>query len=316
MRAIWAEARTLLAYERIAAARSQATFLVTQPEVQRFAELAPESAHKVDAIEMEVHLDSFAPNLDLPCPYSAPGPHIVFTGNMDYWPNADAATWFAHEILPELQGKRPGTCFHVVGNRPGPDILALAKHPGINVTGRVPDVRPYVAHADVSVGTLRMARGVQNKVLEAMALGKPVVASPQAFEGIKAVAGRDLLVADGAAETTAAVLSILNGEHPDLGLAARAAMERSYSWDTQFPEARRLDRPNRLAERRSWARGLIKRRIPAITAERLRPLPRLGAAFRNILRRPAITAGAAGDCYDHAIRSTFSAPQFSPGSAR
>lgn len=239
MRAIWArEARNLLAYERIAASRSQATFLVTQPEVQRFAELAPESAHKVDAIEMGVDLDSFAPNLDLPRPYSSPGPHIVFTGNMDYWPNADAATWFAHEVLPGLQQQRPGICFHVVGNRPGPDILALAKRPGINVTGRVPDVRPYVAHADVSVSTLRMARGVQNKVLEAMALGKPVVSSPQAFEGIKAVAGRDLLVADGAQETTAAVLSILNGEHPHLGVAARAAMERSYSWENSF---RKLD---------------------------------------------------------------------------
>ena len=239
MRAIWArEARTLLRYERITASRTQATFLVTQPEVQRFAELAPESAHKVDAIENGVDLDNFVPNLDLPSPYSSRGPHIVFTGNMDYWPNADAVTWFAHEILPALQRQRPGACFHVVGNRPGADVLALAKRPGVNVTGRVPDVRPYVAHADVSVSTLRMARGVQNKVLEAMALGKPVVASPQAFEGINAVAGRDLLVADGVAETIAAVLSVLNGEHPTLGLAARAAMERSYSWENSF---RKLD---------------------------------------------------------------------------
>src|SRR6185437_14934796 len=123
--------------------------------------------------------------------------------------------------------------------RPGPQVLALAKLPGVNVTGRVPDVRPYVMHAAVSVSPLRMARGVQNKVLEAMALGTPVVASPQAFEGIRAAAGQDLLVADGRDETVAAVRSILLGEHPSLPAAARATMAQNYGWDGVFEK---LDR--------------------------------------------------------------------------
>lgn len=232
MRAIWArEARTLLAYERRAAMECDVTFFVTKEETQRFGELAPESRERLTWIEMGVDLDGFAPNLHLENPYPDAGPHFVFTGNMDYWPNADAAIWFARQVLPGLQGRYAGARFHVVGNRPGPDVLGLKALPGVEVTGRVPDVRPYVLHGTVSVSPLRMARGVQNKVLEAMALGKPVVASPQAFEGIRAMAGRDLLVADGVEDTLQAVSDLLDGKYPDIGPAARRAMEVAYGWD-------------------------------------------------------------------------------------
>ena len=117
---------------------------------------------------------------------------------MDYWPNVDAVAWFAGEVFPRLRAARPGLQFHVVGANPGPDVSRLKTRPGIHVTGRVPDVRPYVAHADVCVAPLRIARGIQNKVLEAMAMARPVVASAQAFEGVRAMPGRDLLVADDA----------------------------------------------------------------------------------------------------------------------
>jgi sugar transferase (PEP-CTERM/EpsH1 system associated) len=231
MRAVWArEARTLLEYERKAAAGCDATLFVTEQETRRFQELAPESAGKLTWIEMGVDLEEFSPTSRFESPYSGSGPHFAFTGNMDYWPNADAAIWFATELLPALRRDWPSATFHIVGNRPGADVLALKRLPGVHVTGRVPDVRPYVGYADVSVSPLRMARGVQNKVLQAMAMGKPVVASPQAFEGIRAVAGRDLLVADGAAETMAAIKSVLRGQHPELGARARAAMEAGYAW--------------------------------------------------------------------------------------
>ena len=107
------------------------------------------------------------------------------------------------------------------------------------MTGRVEDVRPYVAHAAVIVCPLRIARGIQNKVLEGMAMGRPVVASPPAFEGVRAQAGVDLLVADGAVAFTDAVCGILNGEHETLGQNARAAMERGYAWGAVLA---RLDR--------------------------------------------------------------------------
>jgi sugar transferase (PEP-CTERM/EpsH1 system associated) len=239
MKWVWArEGRTLLNYERKAAAACDATLLVSEPECARFAELSPATTGRVHALEQGVDLTIFAPGLDLPTPYDGTAPQIVFTGNMDYWPNADAAIWFAREVLPILRQRDPPPCFTVVGANPGPGVLALRDLPGVAVTGRVPDVRPYVANAAVSVTPLRIARGIQNKVLEAMALGTPVVASPQAFEGVRATAGQDLLVADGAAATAAAVAEILDGRHPGLAAAGRAMIEARYGWEAQF---RRLD---------------------------------------------------------------------------
>jgi sugar transferase (PEP-CTERM/EpsH1 system associated) len=225
------EARTLLAYERHAAAQCDMTFLVTEEETRRFAELAPETADKLTWIQMGVDVERFSPDLAFDNPYSGDGPHLVFVGNMDYWPNADAAIWFAQSVLPLIRAHAPGAQFHIVGANPTPDVQRLTSQGGVHVTGRVPDVRPYTAHATVSVASLRMARGVQNKVLEAMALGRPVVASPQAFEGVRAEAGRDLLVADGPEATAQAVIAVIEGRHPTLGAAARRAIERSYTWD-------------------------------------------------------------------------------------
>lgn len=229
---VWArEARTLLAYERHAAAQCDMTFLVTEEETRRFAELAPETADKLTWIQMGVDIERFSPDLAFENPYAGDGPHLVFVGNMDYWPNADAAIWFAEAVLPLIRARSPSAQFHVVGANPTPDVLRLAQRDGVHVTGRVPDVRPYTAHATVSVAPLRMARGVQNKVLEAMALGRPVVASPQAFEGVRAEAGRDLLVADGSDAMAQTVLAVSEGRYPTLGAAARKAIERSYTWD-------------------------------------------------------------------------------------
>ena len=107
---------------------------------------------------------------------------------MDYWPNVDAVTWFATDVLPALVARVPSIRFTIVGMRPTPAVQALAgKH--VVVTGTVPDVRPYLAHAAVVVAPLRIARGVQNKVLEAMAMGRPVVASAACAGGIDATPG-------------------------------------------------------------------------------------------------------------------------------
>jgi glycosyltransferase involved in cell wall biosynthesis len=129
--------------------------------------------------------------------------------------------------MPLLRQRDPAPRFVIVGANPGPELRAL---PDVQVTGRVPDVRPYVAHAAVSVAPLRIARGIQNKILEAMALGRPVVASPQAFEGVRAEAGRDLLVGDGAAAIARLIDEVLDGAHPSLGANGRHAVERGYAW--------------------------------------------------------------------------------------
>ncbi len=231
MRGVWArEARTLLAHERHAAMGCDVTFFVSEPEARRFAELAPETQDRITWFENGVDLDGFSPSLAFDNPYRGAGPHLVFTGHMDYRPNADAVTWFVTAVMPLLGRRSPAPEFHIVGANPGPDVRRLANLPGIHVTGRVPDVRPYVAHAAVSVSPLRMARGIQNKVLEAMAMGKPVIASPEAFEGVRAEAGRDLLVAAGAEATARALGEVLDGRHPGLGAAARLAVERHCPW--------------------------------------------------------------------------------------
>jgi glycosyltransferase involved in cell wall biosynthesis len=153
---------------------------------------------------------------------------------MDYWPNVDAVEWFAAEVFPMLRARFADLRFYIVGARPAPAVQALAQQDGITVTGTVPDVRPYLAHAAVSVAPLRIARGIQNKVLEAMAMAVPVVVSPQALEGIDAAPGADLLLADGAEAFAAAVAQVLGEGQSALGPRARERVERLYSWPSNL----------------------------------------------------------------------------------
>ncbi len=112
---------------------------------------------------------------------------ITFVGRMDYFPNQQAVTKFCAEVLPELQRRRPGTRFEVVGADPSAEIRELGRLPGVTVTGSVPDVRPYVTRAALTIAPLEIARGTQNKILESMAMGVPVVCSRQAVGGVDAV---------------------------------------------------------------------------------------------------------------------------------
>lgn len=238
-RLVWArEARTLLAFERRAAAQFDRTLLVSAQEAQTFATLAPEVASRIDWLENGVDVERFTPQCDWPNPFETHSPAIVFTGTMDYRPNIEAVSFFAKEVMPHLASFAPSPHFHIVGANPSPAVQALAELPRVHVTGSVPDTRPYLAHAAVAVAPLRIARGIQNKVLEAMAMARPVVASPEAYEGVHAIAGRDLLVADGAEAMASAVTQVLAGEMPGLGTAARAAVLARHDWKATL---RRLD---------------------------------------------------------------------------
>ena len=240
MRHIWArEARTLLAFERRIAAAFDHTLLVSHEEAARFLELAPESAGRVGWVANGVDLEHFDPGLITANPYAGTAPAIVFTGTMDYRPNVEAVTWFADEVLPALRARHVhAPDFHIVGARPSGAVRALANRPGVHVSGAVPDTRPYIAHAALAVAPLRIARGIQNKVLEAMAMERPVVASPEAFEGVQACPGRDLLVADGADATIERIGEVLDGQHARLGAAARVAVAAGHDWRATL---RRLD---------------------------------------------------------------------------
>jgi glycosyltransferase involved in cell wall biosynthesis len=122
--------------------------------------------------------------------------------------------------------------------------LALDKLAGVHVTGRVPDTRPWLAAADVVVAPLRIARGIQNKLLEAMAMARPIVATPEAFEGVRAMPGRDILLASGVDETVQKIAEVLDGRHKSMGEAARRAVESQHQWSvTLRPIDRLFDAP-------------------------------------------------------------------------
>lgn len=231
MRQVWArEARTLLAYERQAVAAFDHTLLVTQAEAARFLELAPEAAGRVGWMDNGVDLTRFNPALAFSPVVERDRPAIVFTGRMDYRPNVEAVVFFAEQVIPRILLRRPHAIFLVVGAAPAPAVLALARLPGVRVTGTVPDTRPYLAQAAACVAPLRIARGIQNKVLEAMAMARPVICSPEAFEGVRATAGRDVLIAADAEAWAERIAEVLDGRHEQLGAHARAAVETGHDW--------------------------------------------------------------------------------------
>ncbi|MGF1630363.1 MAG: TIGR03087 family PEP-CTERM/XrtA system glycosyltransferase [Kiloniellaceae bacterium] len=157
---------------------------------------------------------------------------ICFVGRMDYFPNAQAMAAFVREVMPLIRAERPGSKLVIVGAAPSAEVRALAEAEGVTVTGSVPDVRPFFAASACSVAPLIVARGTQNKILESLAMGVPVVASGLAARGLDAVPGEHLLAADGPAATAAAVLGLMAdpGERQRLALAGRARVESHHSW--------------------------------------------------------------------------------------
>ena len=221
----------LLAYERAAVQQSAGAFLVTDKEVALFYRLAPDCQGRVAAIGNGVDAEHFTPAGPYRSPYAAGEMPVVFTGAMDYWPNVDAVTWFAQAMLPALRQRWPALRFHIVGRNPTPAVRALASE-AVFISGTVPDVRPYLAHAAVVVASLRLARGVQNKVLEAMAMARPVVCARPCAEAIVAASGDHLLAADQAGDYVSQISGLL--ANPDaataLGRAGRQFVIDRFSW--------------------------------------------------------------------------------------
>lgn len=230
------EARKMFALERATAARADVSLFVSEAEAAFFRAEAKLPRADIRAMSNGIDLDFFSAVASFdPLPARA-APLVVFTGQMNYRPNVEAAIAFAEDVLPELRDTRPDLEFAIVGRRPPPAVEALAGRPGVIVTGEVPDVRPWLAAADVVAAPLQIARGIQNKVLEAMAMGRPIVASPGAFEGIDALPGRDLMVAEDVGAQAEAILSLLAAPEraAAMGRAARARMADLYSWDARL----------------------------------------------------------------------------------
>jgi sugar transferase (PEP-CTERM/EpsH1 system associated) len=237
------EARRLRLYEKAILERFDAATLVTPREKALWSGLPSglpsHLLDKVHVVPNGVDLEYFAPGQPRPAPPRDPYA-LVFTGAMDYYANVDAVAFFAEEVLPLVQRAVPQATFYIVGSRPTAAVQALERRPGVVVTGFVEDIRSWYARAAVCVVPLRIARGIQNKMLEAMAMGRPVVASTPAAEGLGALAGEELLVADAPEAWAEAVVGLLRARAraEALGEAARRLVERDYVWERSM---RRLE---------------------------------------------------------------------------
>lgn len=168
-----------------------------------------------------------------PMPVHQPQNGCVFVGVLDYKPNVDGICWFAHEVWPEVQRQRPEHRLRIVGRSPAPAVQELAQIPGVDVIGTVPDVRPYLDQAAVAVVPLHIARGVQNKVLEALAMAKPVVASPEPIVGLDVVEGIHLFRATEKSEWVEKLIRLFDDQElrRDIGAAGQAYVTANHRWE-------------------------------------------------------------------------------------
>jgi sugar transferase (PEP-CTERM/EpsH1 system associated) len=252
------ESQLLLDYERAVAQRAAASVFATRSEAATFAQLAPDASARVHVVENGVDSHYFRPDPTRPTPYPAGEVPIVFTGAMNYWPNVDAACWFASKILPAIRAAVPSARFYVVGMNPSPTVAELGRRPAVVITGRVPDVRPYVQHARLVVAPLRVARGIQNKALEAMAMGRPVLVSAAAAAGLSGEPGTDYAVADDAADFVRKAVALMTEGAEAMGRRARERIVAERSWahnlatfEQLLDERAPVPRPPRTIDRRA-----------------------------------------------------------------
>lgn len=229
------EGRLLGAFEREVALRADANLLVSEAEADLFRTRT--NASNVRELGNGIDAAYYDPTANFRKLHPAfPDPLIVFTGQMDYRPNIEAVTDFAKNAMPAIRATHPDATFAIVGRNPTRMVSELSMLPGIQVTGAVDDVRTWLAAADVVVAPLRIARGIQNKVLEAMAMARPVVVSPAAAEGIAAEDAIHLHVepdVDAEAKRVSALLG--DGKSAlEMGKAARAHVVANYGWASQL----------------------------------------------------------------------------------
>jgi sugar transferase (PEP-CTERM/EpsH1 system associated) len=222
------ESQALGAYEKRIAREFDHMFVVSEQERKLFpGDVIPPNLY---AMSNGVDLEYFAPR---PRCRENDTPTLVFTGVMDYLPNVDGVCWFVAAILPRVRAEFPNVRFVIVGSRPSSTVRKLAELDRVTVTGFVEDVRDYIATADLCVVPLRIARGVQNKVLEAMSMARPVVLTAQAHEGLRATDGSDLVVANSESAFASAIVGLLR--EPErariIGENARACVQSNYDWE-------------------------------------------------------------------------------------
>lgn len=231
--------RKLMGYERRVCLAADRVVAVSEADRAALRRLVP--GLEVAVAPNGVDLDFLRPGVVPPHPDMSQHA-LVFTGKMDYRPNVDGVLWFIEAVLPLVRARVPDVHFYVVGQQPHARLAALADHPAVTVTGRVPDVRPYIAGAGVYVVPLRIGGGTRLKVLEAMAMGQGLVSTRLGCDGFPFVDGREVLFADEPAAFADAVIRLLNDREQAtaLGRAARAYVTQHYGWDAIVPRLEAL----------------------------------------------------------------------------
>jgi hypothetical protein len=225
----WLEAVKLERTERLLAGKFDLATCTTKAEMESLQGLGVRGStawfpNGVDAGFFQPSGTEYEPDL------------VTFIGRMDYYPNQQAVTRFCADVFPTLQSRRPGIRFEIVGADPSQQIRDLGKLPGVTVTGSVPDVRPYVTRAALTIAPLEIARGTQNKILESMAMGVPVVCSRQASGGVDAVPGEHLLSYDTREQLVEAILQVMGSRElrERLATAGRARVLSNHSWPSSM----------------------------------------------------------------------------------
>jgi len=226
------EARRLARYEIAAVEDFDEAVVVSEAEAEILR--SGGSRRKITVIPGGVDVDYFQPEPN--APETGAEPAMVFCGAMDYLPNIDAVLAFSSEVFPLIRSQEPASTFYIVGRNPTPAVRRLADVPGVVVTGSVPDTRPYLRRSRVAVAPLRIARGIQYKVLEAMAMGLPVVGTRAAFQGIGATPEDGIRIGDSPREAAEAVLEFLRS--PDArgrsSVGVREFVMRRHRWEGHY----------------------------------------------------------------------------------
>lgn len=223
------EGHTVRQLEEDAVIRCDAALVVSEAEARQLGYYPK----KLKVLQNGVDLDFFSRAATPEAESAETLPSLVFTGTMDYRPNIEGVCWFVERVWPQLRQQRPELTFRIIGRDPAPAVSRLSRYPGIEVTGTVPDVRPYLAGATAAICPLRIARGVQNKILEAMAMSCAVVSSRPALEGIEATVDEDVLVADTPEQWRQQIERLLDDEplRRKMGQQARRFVEEHHNWD-------------------------------------------------------------------------------------
>ncbi len=233
------EGRLLADFEHVTAARADMNLFVSPAEAQLFQQRSKLGVDTIKSLGNGIDLDYFNPKASfakLDDEQVQSHPLMIFTGQMDYRPNVEAVCYFVDKILPRVRVVNPNAHFAIVGRNPSDEVWALNSHHSVTVTGAVDDIRGWIDAADLVVAPLQIARGIQNKVLEAMAMQKAVVASNAAATGIAADHEKHFYVADDYKQEAAYINQLLGNSAlaKKIGKAARAHVIKHYSWEEQL----------------------------------------------------------------------------------